>query len=215
MSHKEDNLRIDTKLVHTGDPEPRVLGAVSMPIFQSANYEYVPAGSYRDISYIRMNNTPNHKALHAKLSALENAESALVTASGMAAITTSLLTVLRNGDHLLAQDSLSALNNRMRARRRIHIRTTAPLDQGTQVLANLDGVVAVNQPEPTLLIVDAAEGQDPRADLARVVVQTGVGLLELSEERLDIEAVFLQLIEQARKESSKAATAQQIPEENT
>ncbi len=106
MSHKDDNLRIDTKLVHTGDPEPRVLGAVSMPIFQSANYEYVPAGSYHDISYIRMNNTPNHKALHAKLSALENAESALVTASGMAAITTSLLTVLRNGDHLLAQDSL-------------------------------------------------------------------------------------------------------------
>lgn len=106
MSHKEDNLRIDTKLVHTGDPEPRVLGAVSMPVFQSANYEYVPAGSYHDISYIRMNNTPNHLALHAKLSALENAESALVTASGMAAITTSLLTVLRNGDHLLAQDSL-------------------------------------------------------------------------------------------------------------
>jgi cystathionine beta-lyase/cystathionine gamma-synthase len=103
---KKKYLRIDTKLVHTGDPEPRVLGAVSLPIFQSANYEYVPAESYHDISYIRLNNTPNHKALHSKLAALENAEAALVTASGMAAITTSLLAVLKAGDHLLAQDSL-------------------------------------------------------------------------------------------------------------
>jgi cystathionine beta-lyase/cystathionine gamma-synthase len=102
---KQDT-RIDTKLVHTGDPEPRVLGAVSMPIFQSANYEYAPAESYHDIPYIRMNNTPNHKALHTKLAALESAEAALVTASGMAAITTSLLAVLKSGDHLLVQDSL-------------------------------------------------------------------------------------------------------------
>lgn len=101
-----ERLRIDTRLVHTGDPEPRVLGAVSPPIFQSANYEHVQADSYHDIPYIRMNNTPNHKALHTKLASLESAESALVTASGMAAITTALLTVLKAGDHLLAQDSL-------------------------------------------------------------------------------------------------------------
>ncbi len=49
MNNKD--LRIDTKLVHTGDPEPRVLGAVSPPIFQSANYEYVPAESYHGITY--------------------------------------------------------------------------------------------------------------------------------------------------------------------
>src|SRR5437667_12295355 len=56
--------------------------------------------------YIRLNNTPNHLALAEKLSALENAEDALVTASGMAAISTSLLTFLGKGDHFLAQDCL-------------------------------------------------------------------------------------------------------------
>jgi len=40
------------------------------------------------------------------VAALENAEAALVAASGMAAITTTLLTVLSAGDHLLAQDCL-------------------------------------------------------------------------------------------------------------
>src|SRR5215510_8933034 len=85
---------IETKLIHSGEPEPRVMGAVAMPIFQTAMYEYSGEESYHDIPYIRLNNSPNHLALHQKLAALENAESALVAASGMAAITTALLTVL-------------------------------------------------------------------------------------------------------------------------
>ncbi|MGH7965730.1 MAG: trans-sulfuration enzyme family protein [Candidatus Binatia bacterium] len=97
---------IETKLIHAGEPEPRIHGAVSLPIFQSAMFEYGGETSYHDITYIRLNNTPNHLALHQKLAALENAEAALVTASGMAAISTALLTVLSAGDHLLAQDCL-------------------------------------------------------------------------------------------------------------
>ncbi len=97
---------IDTKLIHAGEPEPRIMGAVSMPIFQSAMFEYAGETSYHDLKYIRLNNTPNHTALHEKLRALENAEASLVTASGMAAISTTLLSVLSTGDHLLAQDCL-------------------------------------------------------------------------------------------------------------
>lgn len=98
--------RIETKLIHAGEPEPRIQGAVVMPVFQSTIYEDSGATGYHDIPYIRLNNTPNHTVLHAKLAALENAEAALVTASGMAAITTSLLTVLSAGGHLLAHSSL-------------------------------------------------------------------------------------------------------------
>ncbi len=73
-----------------------------MPVFQSAMFEYAGEKSYDDLKYIRLNNTPNAVALSAKLASLENAEAALVTASGMAAISTTLLTLLSNGDHLLA-----------------------------------------------------------------------------------------------------------------
>ncbi|MFQ6608933.1 MAG: trans-sulfuration enzyme family protein [Fidelibacterota bacterium] len=97
---------IDTKLIHTGEPKPRIGGAVSIPIFQTAMYETAGESSYHDIKYIRLNNTPNHLALHKKLAALENGEAALVTSSGMAAITTSLMTFLSAGDHLLIQDTL-------------------------------------------------------------------------------------------------------------
>src|SRR4051794_10005724 len=96
--------RIETKLIHAGEPEPRIQGAVSLPIFQSSMFEYAGETSYHDIKYIRLNNTPNHVALHGKLAALENAEAAIVTASGMAAISTTLLAMLAAGDHLLAQD---------------------------------------------------------------------------------------------------------------
>jgi len=69
-------------------------------------FEYAGETSYHDLKYIRLNNTPNHTVLHEKLAAIENAEAALVTASGMAAISTTLLSVLSSGDHLLAQDCL-------------------------------------------------------------------------------------------------------------
>lgn len=98
--------RLETKLIHSGEPDPRIGGAVAIPIFQSAMFEYAGEKSYDDLVYIRLNNTPNHIALHLKLAALENAEAALVTGSGMAAISTSLLTLLPTGSHLLVQDCL-------------------------------------------------------------------------------------------------------------
>lgn len=104
MSLKFNSLQ--TKLIHAGEPEPRVLGAVSMPIFQSSTFEYAGEKGYDAVRYIRLNNTPNHIALHKKLAAIENGEAAIVAASGMAAISTALLTILKAGDHILAQDNL-------------------------------------------------------------------------------------------------------------
>lgn len=95
---------LETKLVKSG--EIKVLGAVSMPVFQSSTFEYGGEESYHDVRYIRLNNTPNHLVLHQKLAAIENAETAIVASSGMAAISTALLTFLVKGDHLLIQDTL-------------------------------------------------------------------------------------------------------------
>ena len=99
-------MRLETKLVHAGEPRPRPSGAVSMPIYQSATYEHTGEAGYHDLRYIRLNNTPNHVVLHAKLAALEGTEAALVTSSGMAAISSTLLSLLVAGDHVLAHDGL-------------------------------------------------------------------------------------------------------------
>jgi len=95
---------LDTRSVHAGEPDPRIEGAVTLPIFQSATYTHDdPEAPPR---YVRYNNTPNHEALHEKLAVLTETESALVTASGMAAISATLLSLLGAGDHLVAPRSL-------------------------------------------------------------------------------------------------------------
>lgn len=99
------DLSLSTRLIHSGET-PRVQGAVSAPIFQTAMYESAGEDDYLAIPYIRLNNTPNHRVLHQKLASLEGTESALVTASGMAAISTTLLALLQHGEHLMASDCL-------------------------------------------------------------------------------------------------------------
>ena len=99
------NDRIETRVIHAG-AGPRIDGALVTPIFQSATYEMQSQADYHDIRYLRLNNTPSQLALHRKLAALEDGEAALVTGSGMAAISAALLTVLGAGGHLIAQSCL-------------------------------------------------------------------------------------------------------------
>lgn len=95
---------LDTRAVHEGEPDPRVDGSVVLPIFQSATYEH--AGPDDPVRYARYNNSPNHHALNEKLASLENTEAALVAGSGMAAISSAMMTLLNAGDHALVQPGL-------------------------------------------------------------------------------------------------------------
>ena len=97
---------VETQAVHAGEPGDRASGAVVVPVYQSATFESLPGESYDDIRYARLSNTPNHNALHAKLAILCAGEAAIVAGSGMAAISTSLMSLLKSGDHMLAQDCL-------------------------------------------------------------------------------------------------------------
>ncbi|WP_394842725.1 aminotransferase class I/II-fold pyridoxal phosphate-dependent enzyme [Pendulispora brunnea] len=106
MTSLKGERRLETELVHAGELRPRIAGAVNAPIFQSSTFEFANEGSYHDVRYIRLNNTPNHVILHEKLARLERAEAALVTSSGMAAISATFLGLLSQGDHIIAHRSL-------------------------------------------------------------------------------------------------------------
>lgn len=94
---------IETKAIHAGRPSPRMAGAIVTPIFQSSTFEY-HGEAYHDVPYMRLSNTPNHRELNSRIAALEEAESAIVTGSGMAAISGTLFSLLSQGDHVLVQD---------------------------------------------------------------------------------------------------------------
>ena len=99
-----DATHLETALVHAGEPSPRIGGAANTPIFQNTVFEMKGEAGYHDILYPRLNNLPNHQVLAGKLSRIEGGEAALVFASGMGAISTSLLANLSQGDHVLVQD---------------------------------------------------------------------------------------------------------------
>ncbi|KAK9834192.1 hypothetical protein WJX81_007089 [Elliptochloris bilobata] len=92
-------MRLETQAVHAGEPSNNSEGPVVMPIFQSATF--LGTGTY-----MRPADTPNHRALAAKLASLEGTEAAIALSSGMAAITSALHTALQPGDHVLTQAAL-------------------------------------------------------------------------------------------------------------
>lgn len=100
---RTDRGTLDTRAVHEGALAPRPFGAISTPVFMTANFEY-HGEPYHDVGYLRLSNSPNHQVLHRRLASLEGAADALVTGSGMAAISAALFTHLDAGDHLLVQD---------------------------------------------------------------------------------------------------------------
>jgi cystathionine beta-lyase/cystathionine gamma-synthase len=102
----EQNESMETRVVHGGERRPGPEGSVVYPIYQGTVYSVEPGTEYHDLPYLRLSSTPSQRYLHDKLATLEGAQAAVATASGMAAVTTTLLSVLRAGDHLLASDCL-------------------------------------------------------------------------------------------------------------
>jgi cysteine-S-conjugate beta-lyase len=94
---------INTICTHSGELEDtQFKGAVS-PLYMSTSYAFDDVETKR---YPRYFNTPNQEALAKKMAALENGEAALIFGSGMAAVSTSLLAFLKQGDHVVLQKTL-------------------------------------------------------------------------------------------------------------
>lgn len=89
-----------TRAVHAGRPQDHD-GPVAPPLVQGVNFEE-PRGVASVPRYTRYANTPTIELVQRRLAALEGAEAALVTASGMGATACAMLALLRPGDHLLS-----------------------------------------------------------------------------------------------------------------
>ena len=95
-----------TLVVHGGRME--IEGAVSTPIFQTSTYlsDAAPAPGYDAVRYSRLSNGPGHLVLHRRLALVTGTEDALVCASGMAAISGTLLGLVSAGERVLFQRGL-------------------------------------------------------------------------------------------------------------
>jgi cystathionine beta-lyase/cystathionine gamma-synthase len=106
MATDETDKQFATKAVHSGTKH--IEGAVNTPIFQSSTYKLTEeryagwaAGAQHTLLYSRLSSV-NSDAATEKICAMEGAEDGLLFASGMAAISTTLLGILSQGDHCVA-----------------------------------------------------------------------------------------------------------------
>lgn len=107
------NQKFATNALHAGHDTSQTSGTRAVPIFQSTAYVFNNSDHAANLFalaepgniYTRINN-PTNDILEQRLAALEGGIAAVVTASGTSAIATTLLTLLKAGDHIVASSSL-------------------------------------------------------------------------------------------------------------
>ncbi len=92
-----------TLCVHAGKEISLNTEGVNTPIFTSSAIDFLDQD---DIRYPRNFNTINQKVVAAKIAALEGSEAGLLFGSGMAAISNSILALVKHGEHVLFQNDL-------------------------------------------------------------------------------------------------------------
>src|SRR5882724_11002762 len=92
-----------TRAIHAGLVPDPATGAILTPIYQSTTYVQEAVGVHKGHTYSRASN-PTVSALERSLGDVEGVESAVCFSTGMAAITTLFLSVLKSGDHVIVSD---------------------------------------------------------------------------------------------------------------
>jgi len=105
---------LQTKCIHAAREFNRT-SAISPPIWQtttflaeSSEHFAALAKSVKPSEYYSRYGNPTHEQVEAVMATLEGGEAAMVTASGMGAISTSVMSLLERGDHVVAQRNLYA-----------------------------------------------------------------------------------------------------------
>src|SRR5437879_8693733 len=107
MSMKKHKFRQETEAVHGRANLAKKNGPLSTPIYQTSTFEITDMeeqvrATPTDHFYTRYGN-PTHTVAENAIAELEGAEAALLFASGMSAITTTVLALTKAGDHIVAQ----------------------------------------------------------------------------------------------------------------
>ena len=160
--------KIETNSLHAGHETKQTQGTRAVPIYQSTSYEFNNSDhaaklfSLAEPGYIytRLNN-PTNDILEQRLANLEGGIGAVSTASGTSAISTTLLMLLRAGDHLVASNSLygGTYNMLKNTLPRLGITTTfvdpdSPVNFKSAVKKNTRAFYAESLGNPKLDVID-------------------------------------------------------------
>jgi len=152
------NADFRTLCVHAGELKDTQHGGAISPLYASTSYAFTDVEINQ---YPRYFNTPNQRGLCQKIAALEGADAGLIFGSGMAAISTALLSHLKAGDHVIFQDDLyGGTRNFIKTefvKYGIEFSFTKGLeatDFQSEIRENTQGIYIETPSNPTLKIID-------------------------------------------------------------
>ena len=102
---------LSTRAIHAGEPRRKYADSLTTPIVQTSTFTFRDSKHIEDYTrkgkehfeYGRYGN-PTAKIAEKRLANLEGAEDCVVFSSGMSAITTTILTLVQSGDHIVITD---------------------------------------------------------------------------------------------------------------
>lgn len=168
-----------TIAIHAGERTDPSTHAMNTPLYQTATFAFDSAVEKESavdralewepgaFFYSRTGN-PTTAALEQKLAALEGAEDAAVGASGMAACSTALMSVLNAGDHCLASSDLFVITRVLMD----EVLKNKGIDVSHVDTTDIDAVKAAIRPNTKVLFVESLS--NPHMDLADLQVLADV-----------------------------------------
>ncbi len=104
MSEIKDKMKFATRAIHAGQNPDPTTGAIMTPVYLTSTYVQESPGVHKGWEYSRTHN-PTRKAYENCMANLESGKYGFAFASGCAA-TTTILHMLKSGDHIVAMDDM-------------------------------------------------------------------------------------------------------------
>lgn len=100
--------------------------------------------------------------------------------------------IIINKGQIVAEDTLDRLAVRMSTGRRLHVRVRKSTNELGRALGSVKGVLKVES-EVAGYVVDADQSDETVELVAKKVIESGAGLLELRSQTMDLEDIFIKL----------------------
>lgn len=111
-----------------------------------------------------------------------------------------------NKGQIVAEDTTDHLQSRLTGSKRVIVSVNGDIEKAIPVIANTPGVISVQKKSEQSAEFETSHNEDPRAKVAKNVINGGFDLLELYSANMSLEEIFLQLIQDNSTEENQENT---------
>ena len=122
--------------------------------------------------------------------------------------------IIINKGQIVAEDAPENLQNRLSSMRTVYVQVRENTEKAASLIREIPGILTVRISDNGQIQVENARDLDPRAQVAKVLVDGGFDLLELTPEKVNLEEIFLELTGDSPKENEPTAAVDAGSEES-